>query len=857
MTINIPRAVAHADDAAALVAQLKALSNDERAEWTATMKKSLPVWRQVMQWWMIDRDDITKTSDPTRRKILNHAVDAFDRHHRTTGRLLLVAVALGATPAQFVKLCHPEGLTKLEHEEAIEHLTDLMIERGTEWAEETMTGLLARPTTAAAASSLISRLVIQLDLPVPHVAAHLGVWFGTLPAPGTRWQDHFLAACATHDVFWQSPERDKHIARIREAATALRLTEPTDDAALLDGLLSVIERGERPGPQREALAWIEGLDLDLSTQPARLLRALDLADSRVVAAFSAALLAMPLDDDALTQLALAVLPRKEKGLKRDVLKRLDQLTTPSAELTELVTELSRDTDTTTAKLASTLCESWGSAPAQDAQTQGLWQEPSRSHPEPFPGLEPLVLDDPALTALLEEVDEDWDERTELTERALAQLVATTHARGPEVVAAPDSQDDEPVDAACEGFDMDDSLPPYLQQLLGWLGDGTLTPGTPPPDIEPDGGPLLYLAAERARAVCHGLGQLPCLLSTPSDSRFRVSVDDLRSRTARYIEAGVPLEPTDVAVALGRCEPAEIVDLAGFDAPIRGCNLTLAEVIDTWRSAEPGPAWLQSEAENPQWGCNLVVDGEDPFWHELLGLDTAWNQPYRPGWFPPDQWRPSSQWGAAVADGGFGSRTEFPSVFTLLPGLPSRPAATVLQLLTNSQTSAALDRFLDLAATARRFPELLAVAALATATTVAAKDRDKVAEVLLAAWDEGRLVGDDLVAGWRSPAWDVLADDEAGKPIDRAPAKLAPVLKSLAEAGGLALVWPLLTEIAEELAAADKVPATAGTVFETILALLPEVPHPVELPNITALAARKGSSKAITLARTIAEKVVSR
>ncbi len=45
-----------------------------------------------------------------------------------------------------------------------------------------------------------------------------------------------------------------------------------------------------------------------------------------------------------------------------------------------------------------------------------------------------------------------------------------------------------------------------------------------------------------------------------------------------------------------------------------------------------------------------------------------------------------------------------------------------------------------------------------------------------------------------------------------------------------------------------------TVLETLLALLPEVPHPVELPNICALADRRGKSKAITLARAIKEKM---
>ena len=48
---------------------------------------------------------------------------------------------------------------------------------------------------------------------------------------------------------------------------------------------------------------------------------------------------------------------------------------------------------------------------------------------------PMVLDDDALTDLIAEVAENWLEHADLTERALAQLVATAHARGLEPVVA--------------------------------------------------------------------------------------------------------------------------------------------------------------------------------------------------------------------------------------------------------------------------------------------------------------------------------------------------------------------------------------------------------------------------------------
>ncbi|MDO5082880.1 MAG: hypothetical protein Q4D89_05710 [Arachnia propionica] len=845
MTIDIPQIVVKAGNAKALVAQLRSLTDEERAEWASVMRKSLPVWRKAVQWWTLDRDEIPKISDPTRRKLLNQAVDAFDRHHRTSGRLLLVAVALGATPAQLVKLALPEGLTMLEREQATGHLADLMAERGTEWVEETMAGLLAQSSVAMAASSLISHLVIRLDLPVPHVAAHLGVWFGTMPTPGTRWQDHFLAACATPDTFWNRPERDEHIARIREAATELRRTEPTDDTALLDALLSVIERGERPGPQREALAWIEGLDLDPTTQPERMLGALDVANSQVAAAFTRILLGMDPDGDTLTRIALAILPRKEKGLKRDVLKRLASIESPSAELMEHIADLSRSTDTTTATLASTLCESWGSAPAQDSGTRGLWQEPSLPDPEPFPGLETLVLDDPALAALVTEIEDDWAERAEVTERALAQLVATAHARGPEVVVA-----------ACRAAAFDPSpILGHLPRLLARLGDGTIVPGTEPAPARSPEGPLVFLAAQRARDVLHRLGEIPSLLSTPSTARHEVTADDFRARLTQYLDADTPLEPTDVAIALTRIRPG--ADLTGCDAPIRGCEMRLAEVIDLWASTTPEPAEPVLRPTGTRGEEGLHVVGDALGWHEALGLDTVWQHPY-----PCDTGYRNHHVAdlAEVWPGPADDYLHAPAhdvVLRLMPQHLGRPAWRAMLRLRWAEIADSLTGIVSCIEVAPRVTEPVTTAALAVAATVAAKDRDRIAAPLLAAWDEGRLTADDLLAGWHSPAWELVNRARGRNPVDRSPAKITALLAVLAEAGGLALVWPLLVEIAEELAAAEKIPAATSTVLETVLALLPEVPHAIDLPNIAALAARKGSSKAITLARAVTEASAAR
>ena len=49
---------------------------------------------------------------------------------------------------------------------------------------------------------------------------------------------------------------------------------------------------------------------------------------------------------------------------------------------------------------------------------------------------------------------------------------------------------------------------------------------------------------------------------------------------------------------------------------------------------------------------------------------------------------------------------------------------------------------------------------------------------------------------------------------------------------------------------ENLPTGVATVLESVLHLLPEVPEKPDLPTVAALAARKGSSKAIKVARQI-------
>ena len=64
--------------------------------------------------------------------------------------------------------------------------------------------------------------------------------------------------------------------------------------------------------------------------------------------------------EQLTGLALVVLPRKEKGPRRAVLKALAKLDAPPAALLETVEALSNHSDSVTADLARSLLRHWKS-----------------------------------------------------------------------------------------------------------------------------------------------------------------------------------------------------------------------------------------------------------------------------------------------------------------------------------------------------------------------------------------------------------------------------------------------------------------------------------------------------------------
>lgn len=768
-----------------LAAQLSRLEPEERARFAAVMKKE------------------------------GKALKALWEKKGHEGRALLLAAHLNPTPSQLVTAMTGWALDNLSHGGGAEHLRRVVRGRGQEWGTAFVQAALKKSSVVSAAPGLLNSLINEFGLPLPETPAFWRAWVDhdPSPRPGIRWQERFIRACQTPGAFTDDWYDEPHPGAVAEA---LQTIEDRDEDALVAALLSVIERDDSPACQRRALWWLDHLGLAdrLWDHRRTLIRCLVMAERSVAKRIVEVCLRPELEGDDWDAFAVTVQMRPEKTPRRQVLKELLRRDSPpSAALTEILEQLAAEPDTTTAALAKQVLERWGVAPEPE-QPRGLWQEPAGR--EDVPTDHDAVLDPSSLAELLTRVEQlDYDD-PELAERTLAALIAAAHDRGALRIRH----------AIRTSLGTDLNRGPALRRLLASLAQKGEEGGRVRTHKLPG---LTFLIGQRISEALNALGEVPCLLSTPSHHDFRVSWEAFRDRARRYREAGAAALPVDVAVALARLDRDAVPELTEFAQPIAGLEVSLADVLTHWASHPASPGKLRFAAPRPgkedPWYLGERVRAYDdaPTSHKLLRLRNAWTLPYS----PPSSW--SDLW-----------REEL-SVFSLLPEHPTRPIALALRGLGEGIT---VNRLAQVATTAHHLGPNGAFGLLAAASDVPAKDRSGITYALQEAWHAGRITSDDLVTGWRHKDREV---------VGISPGKTIPMLVELAEGSCLALVWPLLVEIAETLAA-ERATATTAAALEAILQFLPEVPHPVELPAITALAQRKGSSKAIKTARLIVEKL---
>ena len=770
-------------------------------------------------------DDLTGADRSAIRKAIGKALPSLRRRlgeDRRRGHLILLTAAVGATPAQCATTFSPWDIWQLIRLPITrDRLLSWLAGNGPDWAGDLIARLLKRRDGAETYAELIDELVLALDLPIPDDPGFLTGWAtedNTVPRPGRRWEEHFIAACAAPNALGQylvADQRPQVQTRIQEAVADLRVTEPTDDEALLLALLQVFERGDNRPSQQFALLQIAGLGLTplLTKHLDRFLAALPNADPVVVKFAVEQLLPLGLSEDHLTTLALDVLARKEKGVKRTVLTALRSVNDPSQDLLEMLTATTTGPDSTTAELAQKLLDDWGTTTGP-TESLGLWRDPLGIPPEPIDDLDRL-LDEVEFNELIHRLDNEapgnWVS-VEVYERGLAALVALGWVEGRDAV----------IKTLHDKLNPDPNTHGVWKQLVQrWLQrvTGRKERGRPP-----RGAALTRVAARRCNDVLDAVGQVPCLLSTPTHKNNRVSWQKFQDRLRRYAEKNVDVLPIDLFVALGRIDRTEATP----------CNLpgrvtkgrTVQEIVDLWLKtpAEPGrmsfvPPGSPGNEQNDQ-ACHRVrMEGDEPVIAKTLGIAGPWDETRR----APER----------SGEHDIGS--------TLLPAHPIW-ATTAAQVNLPFGSSSGWEITEAIASVFHVDPPM-ALIAFVFASGASPQGRDEIAGALLTAWNESRLNPEMLVAAWESPWRQEWRDDIA-------PVKVAAMLTTLAEAGGLALAWPLLTRIAEELAGTDKLPTGVATVLESVLNFLPEVPEKPDLPNITALAARKGNSKAMKVARRI-------
>lgn len=760
-------------------------------------------------------DDLTEADRSAIRKAIGKALPSLRRRIEKVGaggqRLVLLAVAVGATPAQCAKVFSSWDIWRLMQVPITrDRLLSWMTGNGPEWAGDLITRMLKR---RIADSMYYTELIdeLALDIPIPDDPGFLTAWAvenSSFPRPGRRWEKHLIAACAAPNALgWHlvADQRTQIQAQIRRAIADLRVTEPTNDDALLLALLQVFERGDNRSSQQFTLTLITGLGLTplLAKHSDRFLAALPNADPIVVKFAVEQLLPLGLSEDHLTTLALDVLVRKEKGIKRTILKALRSVDNPSQDLVERLTATITGPDSTAAELARELLDDWGVATGP-AESLGLWRDPLGIPPEPIDDLDRL-LDEVEFNELIHRLDNEapgnWVS-VEVYERGLAALVALGWAEGHDAVVET-LRGKVPQPGFWDGL--------LVQQVQRWVRKRFWMPRL---------APLTRFAARRCNDVLDAIGQVPCLLSTPTHKNNRVSWQKFQDRLHRYAEKDVDVLPIDLFVALGRIDRSETTPCT-LPGRVAG-GRTVQEIVDLWLKTPAEPGRMEFAAPGFRKGARarqrVRVAGDEPVVAKALGIKGPWNKTYQ---------------------GPSGFLRERHAGRDLLPAHPTRMA--MVALASPDETSA--EEFTDAAVLVIRFDTVLVLTGLIFASAAPPQGRDEIAGALLTAWDESRLNPEMLVAAWESPWRQELRDDIA-------PAKVAAMLTSIAEASGLALAWPLLTRIAEELAGTDKLPTGVATILESVLNFLPEVPEKPDLPNITTLAARKGNSKAMKVARRI-------
>lgn len=663
------------------------------------------------------------------------------------------------------------------------------------------------------------RLVAEHDLPVPGSLEYLKDWavfaLGALTGEGERfpaqrgWCDPSIierryAEHARTAVAVGVPATGP-FAKTLAPAVARSWIHRHEAAELA---FTALDAAGRPGDRKE---WIRTLIEDLAVTDAELIERADalvgvlgFGDPPVVESVAPILIA-GVDDRTLTDVLSVGLSVKTKKARRALLTAAAKRARPDKEsldvLGPLVAEIAADKDPALARAAAAVVTAWD-VEQVDLEPEVIdvagWWRPT-----------PALWNVPRLDIGEVTVDSLTEAAARLVERPVG-VVDVEVERFLALANGAARTDPAGTRDALRGVPRRWS--PGLSGVAEWVrGEPIPLLDRPARDDDPGANRLVWgVCSARQGAVLQRLGAVPCLLSTPTWEDLRIDPADLVTRLTDYVADEAAAGEADLSLAITR------IDL----------HLVTDAILDELDGLAVPVVSQSGDVVEPAAGSLIARYTADPFREPALTIHKNFR-----AWIPEPLMVPDSL--AALPDRWTGAHSTGPEMAVF----PTWGDGAVMQ----NQYSDSADTGLLLRQMARRSTPLspgMAINLIGDQRGLHHAAAADGSAAVIEAWERGLLrpgVADIRYLDWRPKPTNLAA--------------FARVCLELAEQGLASVVWSLLDDLIAASVATPRMLAGTADLVEAIELLLPGATD-VNLPGVRALAKRRGSSRAVTMARAI-------
>lgn len=667
------------------------------------------------------------------------------------------------------------------------------------------------------------RIVSSNGLALPRTQSYGRDWLsGTYKFFGgekRNWVDRSKCSLSEGDVRPRFTEHVLHAIEMEVPPTGPLVevvTEGMDRGwisrdSVVEASFAAMKKAGRTGDRKRLMLLFKKVNLsveELTDQLPHIVHYASMSEAPVVEQLALPLLPV-VSEDKLVDLALPCLYVSTAKAKRNVLKALQKRDKPGEgiieELSPAIGELAQDDDEKVADAASALLSDWG-APTNasgmgDSEvdagsprdplwqpTPELWTVPRFTYGDSTPH---------RLAELMSELSTPYMGIADITvERFLACLI----------------------DCASQDVDICRQV---LASAPRRVWDGYVKDWACGPHFDSRSENYQYPKGERKSSnhvadrhvsVFKRLGEIPCLVSTPSFDDLSISGDDLATRVKMYDRLGLPVAAADLYIALARLDLSSNVPL-----DVQSTNVAVLHHDGETLGKDAGTYILEhvraytSDADD----APITPLASVPEEYDCLPWPSEELEPA-----PIDSFRTLTRLFPNACDHTMEYLAWYPEEINIET---SAYARQVVNRATPLPPSAAANIF-GVQRPGGSYTEQASIA-------------------LDEAWERGLLIPG--VADYYYMDW---CEEKSGLAL------LADVLLDASERGMLSVTWPLLDDVLGNAAEATRVPQGAHRAAVVMQQLLAEVRSAVErgdapassldLPGARAMAARKGSSKGV-------------